>query len=252
VEQFTGDLTLNYNNGLPSQVTLRTRRDQREAIKADVGLYAQDRWTIKRATINAGVRFDWYQGQVLDEDLPGGRWNLALHSAGFDVNNWKDLNPRLGVSYDLFGNGKTAVKVSIARYVNGENVTTAEDINPQNTIQRTDTRAWNDQNPALGGNRDFKIFNDDGTIQSAELGASTDPNFGKSVVSTTYDPKLLQGWYVRPYNWEYAASVQHELVPRVSINAGWYRPVLRQPDDHRRSKRIEEQLRRTVLHHGTR
>ena len=59
VEQYTGDLTLNYNNNLPSQVTFRTRRDQREAIKADVGLYAQDRWTIKRATVNAGLRFDW-------------------------------------------------------------------------------------------------------------------------------------------------------------------------------------------------
>jgi hypothetical protein len=223
VEQYTGDLTLNYNNSLPSQVTFRTRRDQREAIKADVGLYAQDRWTIKRATINAGLRFDWYQGEVLDEDLPAGRWNPALHTAGFDVNDWKDLNPRLGVSYDLFGTGKTALKVSVARYVNGENVVTAADINPQNSISRTDTRAWNDQNPALGGNRDLQIFNPDGTLQAAEIGASTNSNFGKAVVTTTYDPAVLEGWHVRQYNWEYSASVQHELVPRVSVSAGWYR-----------------------------
>jgi Carboxypeptidase regulatory-like domain len=223
VEQYTGDLTLQYNNSLPSNVIFRTRRDQREAIKADVGLYAQDRWTINRATINAGLRFDWYQGEVLDEDLPQGRWNPALHTDGFDVNDWKDLNPRLGVSYDLFGTGKTALKVSVARYVNGENVTTAAFVNPQNSIQRTDTRAWNDQNPALGGNRDFQIFNADGTLQSAEVGASTNPNFGKAVVSTTYDPAVLNGWGVRQYNWEYSASIQHELVPRVSLSVGWYR-----------------------------
>jgi hypothetical protein len=139
------------------------------------------------------------------------------------VNNWKDLNPRLGVSYDLFGTGKTALKVSVARYVNGENVVTAADINPQNSISRTDTRAWNDQNPALGGNRDLQIFNPDGTLQSAEIGASSNPNFGKAVVSTTYDPAVLDGWHVRQYNWEYSASIQHELVPRVSVSAGWYR-----------------------------
>jgi hypothetical protein len=223
IEQYTGDLTLQYNNNLPSNVIFRTRRDQREAIKADLGLFAQDRWTIKRATINAGLRFDWYQGEVLDEDLPTGRWNPALHTAGFDVNNWKDVSPRVGVAYDLFGTGKTALKFSVARYVNGENVTTAAFVNPQNSIQRTDTRAWNDQNPALGGNRDQKIFNADGSLQSAEIGASTNPNFGKSVISTTYDPDVLNGWGVRPYNWEYAATIQHELVPRVSISAGWYR-----------------------------
>ena len=139
------------------------------------------------------LALDWYQGEVLDEDLPQGRWNPALHTAGFDVNNWKDSTRRLGVSsHDLFGTGKTALKVSAARYVNGENVVTAADINPQNTISRTDTRAWNDQNPALGGNRDQKIFNPDGSLQSAEIGASSNPNFGKAVVSTTYDPAILK------------------------------------------------------------
>jgi hypothetical protein len=34
-----------------------------------------------------------------------------------DVPNLKDLSPRLGLSYDLFGNGKTAVKVSLNVFV---------------------------------------------------------------------------------------------------------------------------------------
>ena len=33
---------------------------------------------------------------------------------------WHDLSPRLGASYDLFGNGKTAVKVTLGRYVFGQ------------------------------------------------------------------------------------------------------------------------------------
>ena len=225
VEQFTGDLTmtisaLNATCGAPpcpQAVTLRTRRDQREALKGDVGLYAQDHWTIKRATINAGIRYDWYREGVLDEDLPAGLWNPAAHFAGFETNNWKDISPRIGVSYDLFGTGRTAVKASVARYVNGENVTTAGTLNPENTISRADTRTWTDLN------RDFTIFNADGSVQFNELGPSTNANFGKLIQSTTYDPSTLTGWGVRPYNMEYAVSVQHELAPKVSINAAWYR-----------------------------
>jgi hypothetical protein len=218
VERYTGDLTMTFNNGQPQAVTLRTPLDQREGIKADVGLYVQDRWTIKRATINAGLRYDWFRGEVLDEDLPAGRWSPAAHFDGFQVQDWKDLNPRLGVAYDVFGNGKTAVKASVARYVNGEMVGTAAANNPQTTIGRTDARVWRDLNG------DFTIFNADGSVQAIELGPSTNANFGRLIPSsTTTDPAVLNGWHVRASNWEITTSVQHELMPRVAVNASYYR-----------------------------
>src|SRR4030095_6243685 len=228
VERYTGDLTMTFNAAAPAcvsgaavacpqSVTLRTPLDQREGIKADVGLFAQDRWTINRATINAGLRYDWFQGEVHNEDLPAGRWNPAAHFAGFDVQNWKDVRPRLGVSYDLFGTGKTAVKFSVARYVNGEAAGTAAQNNPQTTVGRTDTRTWTD-------NGDFTIFNPDGSVQLNELGPTTNVNFGKTVASTTTtNPKLLDGFGVRQNNWEYTVSVPHELAPRVALDAGYYR-----------------------------
>jgi hypothetical protein len=218
VERYTGDLTMTFNNGLPQSVTLRTPLDQREGIKADVGLYVQDKWTFKRATINAGLRFDWFRGEVLDEDLPAGRWNAAAHFDGFQVQNWKDINPRLGIAYDLFGNGKTALKAAIARYVNGEMVGTAAANNPQTTIGRTDVRTWQDLNG------DFTIFNSDGSVQGNELGPSTNSNFGRLIPSaTTTDPAVLNGWHARQNNWEFTSSVQHELMPRVALSASYFR-----------------------------
>jgi hypothetical protein len=218
VERYTGDLTMTFNNGLPQSVTLRTPLDQREGIKADIGLYVQDKWTIKRATINAGLRFDWFRGEVLDEDLPGGRWNAAAHFDGFQVQNWKDVNPRVGIAFDVFGNGKTAVKASVARYVNGEMVGTAAANNPQTTIGRTDVRTWRDLNG------DFTIFNSDGSVQANELGPSTNRNFGQLIPSTTVtDPEVLNGWHVRPSNTEVAVSVQHQLMPRVGLTASYGR-----------------------------
>ena len=229
VERYTGDLTMTFNaaqpdcvagrrEACPQSVTLRTPLDQREGIKADVGLFAQDKWTIKRATINAGIRFDWFQGEVHDEDLPAGRWSPAAHFDGFDVQNWKDISPRIGIAYDLFGDGRTAIKFSVARYVNGEAAGTAAANNPQTTVGRTDTRTWTDSNG------DYTIFNADGSVQLNELGPSTNVNFGRLVPSTTTsDPKLLDGWHVRPNNWEYTVSVQRELAPRVALTAGYYR-----------------------------
>ena len=233
LQQWTGDVSqLTFNNGVSTSVTERIATDARETIKADAGFFGQDRWTIKRATINAGVRMDWFIGETGEGDLLPGRFYAGKHfgqcadglnnpAAGCvgRVQNWKDISPRLGIAYDLFGNGKTALKTSIARYVNGDVNTTTGQNNPVGTVPTQNTYNWND------ADKNNSIFNTDGSLQSSELtaGALTNANFGKGVVTTVADPAILNGWGVRPYNWEYAASVQHELMPRVSVSGGYYR-----------------------------
>jgi hypothetical protein len=233
VQQFNSDVQqVNYNAGAPVSVVLRIPTDRRNAIKADTGIFAQDRWTIRRATINAGLRYDQFIGAALPETLPASTWNastsfndcpdgvnnLQSNCTG-RVQNWKDINPRVGVSFDVFGNGKTAVKASVARYVAGQQIATADANNPETTVGLTDTRAWTD--------RDFNgsPFGSNGAIQLNELTNSTSTvNFGKNIATTTTtDPTVLNGWGVRGYNWEYAISAQHELAPKVSLNGGWYR-----------------------------
>jgi hypothetical protein len=75
----------------------------------------------------------------------------------------------------------------------------------------TDTRPWTD----LDGNR--SILDANGNIQFAEV-APGRSNFGLLTGSNRPDPALARG-----YNWEYSASVQHELLPKVSVTAGYYR-----------------------------
>jgi hypothetical protein len=60
-------------------------------------------------------------------------------------------------------------------------------------------------------------------VANGECGALNDPNFGKASPSTTYDPNAVTGWGNRPFNWEFATSVQHEVLPRVSVDVGYFR-----------------------------
>ena len=53
--------------------------------------------------------------------------------------------------------------------------------------------------------------------------AMSNLNFGKKVFSNTYDPALLTGWGLRPSDWSFGASVMRELLPRVSLEVGYYR-----------------------------
>src|SRR5438094_9585702 len=138
-QQYTLDVQPVTYNGLlangnlnPVSVTLRIPTDRRNSVKNDSAVFAQDKWTLGRATINAGLRWDWLITETVPETLPASTWNAAL---SFDrcadgINNvtqgcvgrvisWHDVSPRIGVAFDLFGDGKTAIKASVARYLNG-------------------------------------------------------------------------------------------------------------------------------------
>ena len=85
----------------------------------ELGIYAQDKWTVKRLTVNGGVRFDSYKSSFPAETY--GPIQLAP-TRNFTLPetpnaDWKDVTPRVGAAYDVFGNGKTAVKASLNKYV---------------------------------------------------------------------------------------------------------------------------------------
>src|SRR5262249_56226936 len=117
-------------------------------------------------------------------------------------------------SYDLFGNGKTAIKASFGRFVAGYTAGTTSGTNQNNPVVRSVlqvTRTWSDANGNF--NPDCDLVS---RIANGECGRMSDLNFGQSNPNaTTYDDEILHG--LRNYNWETTAVVQRELTSRISV-----------------------------------
>jgi hypothetical protein len=235
VEAFTGDAQrIIYNAGRPVALTLRLPNDMRNGIKRDLGIFMQDRWIMGRVTWNLGLRYDQFIGETRESEVLPNRFTFSEFANGVmfgkcsdgkagsgcygEVQNWKDISPRVGFAMDVFGNGRTALKASAARYVAGQNVAVARQVNPVEALGRTDTRPWTD----IDGNG--LPYDANGNIQLNELGVSTaTATFGRNISTTRYDPDVLNGWFKRGYNFEWTVAAQHQLANRVSVNGGYYR-----------------------------
>jgi len=221
IDVVNGDVNYTFNLGRPTRITQwATPFSQQNRTKADLGLYAQDQWTIKRLTLNYGLRFDYFNGHVLAQHLDAGRFVGARDFAAVDcVPCWTDLNPRFGGSYDVFGTGRTALKASLGRYVGRETTVLERANNPVATSINSANRTWNDANGNYIPDCDLTNF-----AANGECGPIDNVNFGKlNPNAIKYADNMIHGFGVREYFWDFTTEVQHELGRGVSLKGGYYR-----------------------------
>jgi hypothetical protein len=230
-EMLTNSQNLGYLffGGAPIQLTQYAAPYQVNARAMQTSLYAQDQWTIDRLTLQGAIRYDnpwsWFPEQV----QPASRFFPGATFAEQDgVKGYHDITPRVGAAYDLFGNGKTALKVNIGKYLQGASVSNlAYNANPSLRIPGggggifppSITRPFTD----LDGDRvaDCVLTN---LQANGECGVASDIRFGSTqLIGAEYDPDLLEGWGVRPSDWAFAASVQQEIFPRASVEVAYHR-----------------------------
>jgi carboxypeptidase family protein len=200
------DLIQEYRNKSPVSVQIyNTSQWSEERIKYDLGFYVQDSWTLKRLTLNPGVRIELFNTYIPEESSPAGRF-VPLRQYGKIENlpNWKDWAPRLGGVYDVSGDGKTAIKAHAGKYMRAfSTVGFAQVYNPLR--QETDRRTWTDTNR-------------DDIAQDSEIGPVGTPFNTTGVLNRVADPNIL-----RPYQWEYSLGIQREVRSGISVSFNWVR-----------------------------
>ena len=197
-------------NGSPIRINVRNHPQTNRGAFQKIGLFAQDQWTIDRLTVNAGVRYDAHVGSIPeDKNFTGpNRFAPLIDWPALDnVPNWKDISPRFGVAFDLFGDARTALKFSASRYIVGEGVGFADSVNPLEFNGRA-SAPWSDANG-------------DHVPDPGEVGPLSNPNFATAATNVAADDAIREGWGVRQYNWEFSTGVQHQLMDGLSVDIAY-------------------------------
>jgi hypothetical protein len=184
----------------------------------DLAVFVQDQWTVRKLTLNLGIRFSDFDSSIPEYSLPPGPYVEArTFPAVKHSPHWTNLNPRLGVAYDLFGTGQTAVKASLGRYA--RNLDTAVN-NPVSNQASSTSRNWNDSNRNYVPDCDLR-----NPLANGECGAWSDLTFGLIRESNTrFADDAVTGFNRQPdTSWQGSVSVQHELRPGVGLNVGYFR-----------------------------
>ena len=219
-----------FNNGVANRITM-TYNDWRYELTVPMqAIYAQDSATFGRLTVHGGLRLDHANSYAPEQNLNANAFvpNPIVFPKTEVVKGFYDLSPRLGAAYDLLGDGKTSVKMSLGRYLAAVN---ADGIYASTApvaliggggarTAPTTTRSWTDTNKNF-----VPDCNLNNKAKNGECGAWGTQNFGEFLTSAV-DPRLTghEGmWYRRPYDWGLGVSVQHELRPRLSVDASYNR-----------------------------
>ena len=188
-------------------------------------MFIQDQWTRSRLTLQGALRYEtassWApagENGILTDNEFGGPFLLPRTEG---VQGYHDITPRMGAAYDVFGNGKTALKVNVAQYLQGAWTGDAYTIsNAGSTLVTTINRSWPDPNGNRVAECDFM-----NPAANGECGAWSALNWGSFNQTTTVNPAVLEGWGTRNRDWQIGVGVQQEIAPQIAMEVTYNRRI---------------------------
>ena len=222
--------------GVLNRVTYRLPTRSNNTITQLHGIFAQDQYTRGRVTLSGAVRWDRASSYAPVEGNGVSRTSFLNptpltfeKTPGVDAYN--DISPRIGVGYDLFGNGRTALKLRWGKYLGfASNDPPFTSTNKGATIVASVNRTWTDidndrvvdcnlldnrrqrPSPAAG-----EVF----AVDDCLAVTGNDANFGNPGAATIVDDNLLKGWGVRTFDYQTEVTLQQEVLPRVSAEVSY-------------------------------
>ncbi len=225
-------------NGVPIGVTYTTSENFEFANRAEAhAIFLQDQWTRGRLSLQGALRYDtvrsWMPAEHNGTDATSRFSPTPVRFERTDsVTGYHDITPRMGLAYDIFGNGRTAIKINAGKYLaaavaDGIYSSNSPALNYVRTISGTNGRGWTDSNNNFAVDCNLlsaaaqDLRSTGGDVCAALTGGNL--NFGSVAPNTIIDPDVLSGWGVRQFNWNFGASVQHTVRSGLSVDLGYNR-----------------------------
>jgi hypothetical protein len=227
-------ISYRFNNGVPNQLSQRVGTNETSNSLQYNAVYLQDQWTRQRLTVQAALRFEtarsWApagENGIIADNQFGGPFLLPRTEG---VKGYKDITPRFGAAYDVFGTGKTALKVNAGQYLQGAWTGDAYTIsNAGSTLVTSINRTWSDgANLPAGtpGQGDYVAQCDFlNPAANGECGVWSALNWGSFNQATTVNPAVLKGWGTRNRDWQFSGGVQQQVAPQVSVEVTYNRRI---------------------------
>ena len=214
----SGSYTLFFNRGVPSEI--RTYNLPVEPIDRlySQAAYVTDTWTRNRITLAYGVRWERYHNFYPDQEKQAGQFSSAQKIPGADVLKWRDVVPRVGMNWDVTGDGKTSLKASYGIFGDTMGADFSQTYNPNSLI--TTRYRWS--GPCVitqATNVSFNLPNTSCDYQPGSVDFSTT---GKDYISasggtnTLPNPDLKQN-----KNYEASVRIDRQLVANVGVGFGY-------------------------------
>ena len=187
-QQWGGNIDHLYVNGVSNQVvfalptaTKAGSLDSHDFLTSraaldQIGMFFNDTWSVGRMTVNGGVRYDRYRGWLPEQQqLAAATGPISVAAKTFPQTEfyvWNKFAPRVGVTYDLTGDGKTILKGNYGLFYHNPGAGVGGNGNP-NTADKRATYQWND----INGDKRWQP-GEEGTQLSASLEGAirVDPN----------------------------------------------------------------------------
>jgi len=203
------DTMLRFRNGVPAEIWAYTTPLTQETKMKNFAAFVQDRITYNRLTVNLGLRYAHYDGEVPEQEGGGGRWFPDVIYPKVDPGfSWNSIAPRTGIVLKLDENGRSVVKASYGQYYEHMYTTIFSDVINPNVIRSSATS---------GGNATYRWFGDansNGVVDEGEY----DPN-----PLSVFVPRnnSISPDFKDPRTDEITFGYQRELTPNVGFSAQW-------------------------------
>jgi hypothetical protein len=165
--------------------------------------FINDTWTMGRLTLNLGARWDRYRGWMPEQrQLAFSNGPVSVPEQVFQERSfftWNSFGPRVGVIYDLAGDGKTVVKASYGLFWHNPGPAISADANP-NQNNKSVTYNWADSN----GDRRY---------QAGEERQLTNTTLSGSI---QFDPDTTQ-----PFSHDVTAYLERQITDALGVRAGF-------------------------------